>query len=413
MAATDSSVRTDVPAKDKEVLRRLAGELAGIAALPVQRDKAGLWAKLNDLRSDRPMVWINEIPWHQINVNDELTLQCTDPWAAAETITSEGYVTLRQPLHTHAAGLINLLPGPVRLAGHHAATVVERLRHGPGPAHPFPAFPADRAVELLRLLVRRALGLPASPAGELWPHARPVVLLTHDVDTAEGQRCILQVARMEERLGLRSCWYVVGDRYPLDHGLLLRLRQAGHEIGLHGVLHDQRLPYLPPARLAARLDRCDEMMQRHQVQGFRSPALLMSDALWAELSRRFDYDSSVPDTDVDSVSAPHRGCSAVFPFFRGTLLELPLTLPLDDRLLLLGLSPRAMVRAWLAKIDWIRQLGGVAVVTTHVEPHLGASPALLGAYGRLLEQLCQRRQAITPLLPRQVAQRYCAAPEPR
>ena len=67
--------------REKTVLRKLAEEIARIAALPVQREKARLWTLLNDLKSVRPMVWINEIPWHQMNVNDELTLQTTDPWA--------------------------------------------------------------------------------------------------------------------------------------------------------------------------------------------------------------------------------------------------------------------------------------------------------------------------------------------
>ena len=48
---------------------------AQIAALPVHREKAELWRRLNDLESVRPMVWINEIPWHEMNVNDELTLR--------------------------------------------------------------------------------------------------------------------------------------------------------------------------------------------------------------------------------------------------------------------------------------------------------------------------------------------------
>lgn len=68
-------------AKDCEVLRRLCGELAEIATLPEQQEKAGLWQKLNDLESERPMVWINEIPWHEMNVDDELTLQTGHPWA--------------------------------------------------------------------------------------------------------------------------------------------------------------------------------------------------------------------------------------------------------------------------------------------------------------------------------------------
>lgn len=50
--------------RDREILRTLASELAEIAALPVHKEKARLWEKLNDLESERPMVWINinEIP---------------------------------------------------------------------------------------------------------------------------------------------------------------------------------------------------------------------------------------------------------------------------------------------------------------------------------------------------------------
>jgi hypothetical protein len=67
--------------RDTDILRTLASDLADIAALPVHREKARLWQRLNDLDSVRPMVWINEICWHEMNVNDELTLRCGHPWA--------------------------------------------------------------------------------------------------------------------------------------------------------------------------------------------------------------------------------------------------------------------------------------------------------------------------------------------
>ncbi len=66
---------------EKDVLKRLGAEIADIAALPVHREKAGLWRRLNDLESARPMVWINEIPWHEMDVDGELTLATTHPWA--------------------------------------------------------------------------------------------------------------------------------------------------------------------------------------------------------------------------------------------------------------------------------------------------------------------------------------------
>jgi hypothetical protein len=60
---------------DRSILRPLAEKVAQIAALPIHNEKAELWRRLNDLEKVRPMVWINEIPWHEMNINDELTLR--------------------------------------------------------------------------------------------------------------------------------------------------------------------------------------------------------------------------------------------------------------------------------------------------------------------------------------------------
>ena len=66
--------------KDIEILRELAKELAQIAALPQQEETIRLWKKLNSLKPERPMYTINQICWHEINVEDALTLQCEDPF---------------------------------------------------------------------------------------------------------------------------------------------------------------------------------------------------------------------------------------------------------------------------------------------------------------------------------------------
>ena len=70
--------------REIDVLRALAEEWASVASLPVHKEKARLWQKLNDLESERPLVWINEIPWHEMNHNNELTLQCENPWARSQ-----------------------------------------------------------------------------------------------------------------------------------------------------------------------------------------------------------------------------------------------------------------------------------------------------------------------------------------
>jgi hypothetical protein len=70
--------------QDREVLRPLAEQFAAIAALPVHREKARLWGKMNELRTERPMVWITELPWHEFSeTTDELKLRCRAPWARA------------------------------------------------------------------------------------------------------------------------------------------------------------------------------------------------------------------------------------------------------------------------------------------------------------------------------------------
>ena len=68
---------------DKDMLRRLAARKAEIAALPIHAEKAALWTRLNGLEPTRPLLWINEVCWNEMNVDDELTLQCAGDWARA------------------------------------------------------------------------------------------------------------------------------------------------------------------------------------------------------------------------------------------------------------------------------------------------------------------------------------------
>ena len=68
---------------DRQVLRPLAAQVAEIASLPVHCDKIDLWRRLNALERVKPLIWINEIPWHEMNVADELTLRCQGELARA------------------------------------------------------------------------------------------------------------------------------------------------------------------------------------------------------------------------------------------------------------------------------------------------------------------------------------------
>jgi len=67
-----------IAARDRETLRALAGQLAEIAALPVQQETISQWRAINGLEPVRPMVMIDQIPWHEMDVDGELALQTED-----------------------------------------------------------------------------------------------------------------------------------------------------------------------------------------------------------------------------------------------------------------------------------------------------------------------------------------------
>lgn len=66
---------------DKDILKDLGYQIARISSDPQNQINAKNWTLLNDKKSVKPMVWINEVPWHEMNYNDELTLCCEHPWA--------------------------------------------------------------------------------------------------------------------------------------------------------------------------------------------------------------------------------------------------------------------------------------------------------------------------------------------
>lgn len=67
-----------VPQRDIQILRELAKRTSEVANLPVQAQRRRLWKALNGLKPERPMVLIDQICWNEMNVDDELTLQCQD-----------------------------------------------------------------------------------------------------------------------------------------------------------------------------------------------------------------------------------------------------------------------------------------------------------------------------------------------
>ena len=63
---------------DIKTVRELGKRYAEAAADPVNAQRVQRARNVNSLRPDRPIVWIEEIPWHEMDMDGELTLLCQD-----------------------------------------------------------------------------------------------------------------------------------------------------------------------------------------------------------------------------------------------------------------------------------------------------------------------------------------------
>ena len=64
---------------DRDILRPLAARYMEASQLPVHHEKLALWKALNRGEMQRPMVLIDQLPWHELNAEGELTIQCETP----------------------------------------------------------------------------------------------------------------------------------------------------------------------------------------------------------------------------------------------------------------------------------------------------------------------------------------------
>jgi hypothetical protein len=79
--------------EDRQLLRDLGARVAEIGSLPIQDQRKKQWQQLNDLTATKPMVWLNDICWNEMDIDGTLTLQTTSRFS--QSIETE----LRQRLY--------------------------------------------------------------------------------------------------------------------------------------------------------------------------------------------------------------------------------------------------------------------------------------------------------------------------
>lgn len=252
-----------------------------------------------------------------------------------------------------------------------------------------PLIPRRAQVAVRRLRARRIwnhLGresckaIPKQPLSYTWPdEAQACALLTHDIETANGQRNIPLLTDLERERGLRSCWNFVVRRYDVDRDLIGELRSQGDEIGVHGVYHDGR-EFASAEVFRERLEVMRRAAAAWGASGFRSPSLLYDPCLLRELP--FAWDSSMPAWDPFQ---PKPGdCKCFVPFALSEIcIELPVTIWQDFTLF----EELQMddIAVWRSQIDAVYAAGGLINMIVHPDYMVGVRR--LGHYEALLDHL--------------------------
>ena len=227
-----------------------------------------------------------------------------------------------------------------------------------------------------------------------WPAGyRYAFVLTHDVETADGQDRVRRLADLDASFGFRSSFNFVPERYAVDHSLVAELRDRGFEIGIHGLNHDGRL-FSSRTEFLRRAQRINRHLQDFGAVGFRAP-LMHRHPEWMQ-ALEVEYDLSFFDTDPYEPMAG--GTMSLWPFAIGRFIELPYTLVQDYTLTaILGCTTP---EPWLRKLDFVREYCGMALVNTH--PDYLDHHRTAGVYVEFLRAM-RRRADYWHALPRDVA----------
>jgi len=222
-----------------------------------------------------------------------------------------------------------------------------------------------------------------------------------------------RILRILDRQQVRATFFVPGytaERWP---DAVRAVRDAGHEIGHHGYLHEGAHSAPDEAteerRLLRGLEALDTVLAVRPV-GYRAPMWELTDRLPALLARHgFLYDSGLMDADHPYLLATGDGIDPI--------VELPCHWSLDDwepYNYLPGItgtgviaSPADMLARWTLELEALVEEGGLFVLTNH--PFISGRASRAAA----LETLIARAKAIDGLWiasAQEVAQHVAALP---
>lgn len=202
---------------------------------------------------------------------------------------------------------------------------------------------------------------------------------------------VARLLRLLDRARLRTTFFIPGWVAETWPDVARNIRDAGHEIGAHGYLHES-VRGVDEATEIGYLERglaaLDEVLGVRPIgyrapswdMNFRTPRLLVAHG--------FRYDSGLMDADH-----PYRLATSPEPG-SPTLVELPVHWSLDDwnrYNYVPGLTgtgvigrPSQVCDAWTEELEAIVEVGGLFNLTMH--PFVSGRPARAAALERLIER---------------------------
>lgn len=250
------------------------------------------------------------------------------------------------------------------------------------------------------------------PAGwNGWPEGKQFALvLIHDVDTQKGHDACRQLIEIEKKMGVRSSFFFVPERYCVSDKLRDWISAQGFSVGVHGLNHDGSL-FSSWNEFKKQSVKINKYLKDWGARGFSSPSMHHNLAWTPEL--KIDYDISTFDTDPFEPQPD--GVKTIFPFVvedastGRAFVELPYTLPQDFTLYVL--MKEKDITIWKSKLDWIAEKGGMALVNSHPD-YMNFGNGKLGAeeypstfYRDFLEYLKNRyKDRYWHVLPNQITE---------
>jgi peptidoglycan/xylan/chitin deacetylase (PgdA/CDA1 family) len=241
------------------------------------------------------------------------------------------------------------------------------------------------------------MDVPKLQIKDFWPDNKEFALiLTHDVETIEGQGFIPEVADLEEYYGFRSLFNIVGDQFPKDSQMLREIKERGFEIGIHG-WHHSAGSFYSHENFLKNAQLINSRIASMGVTGHRSP-LNLRNPVWMQ-ALNIDYDLSFFDTDpFEPIPG---GSLSIWPFFIGHFVELPATLVQDNTLV--NFLGEESPKIWVDKIQFIRRYHGMALLNSH--PDYLRKNTVWKVYKSFLENI-KEMGGYWNALPREISKRW-------